>query len=206
MIKRRLKTNVKITILAMCTLTIVFSSLSIMKGLKASNEELVIPVVEETQDYTESVVEVVSIIKPYTDQNTSIDKTYYNKDDESTKQENSLIYYENTYLPNNGIIYKNQNEFDVISVLDGTIVDIKEDELLNTIVYISHNNNLTTIYYGLKDVNLKTNDKISQGDIIGKSTKNKFSNEENSLMFEVNYKGVNINPEDFYNMNIDELN
>ena len=58
----------------------------------------------------------------------------------------------------------------------------------------------------LKDVNLKANDTIKQGDVLGKSTTNKFSSKKNSILFEVNYNGQVLNPENFYQMDINELN
>ena len=45
-----------------------------------------------------------------------------------------------------------------------------------------------------------------QGDVLGKSSTNKFCAEKNPILFEVNYNGQVLNPENFYNMNIDELN
>ena len=135
-----------------------------------------------------------------------ISKYFYSKDDTTEKQENSLIYYENTYLQNSGVVYSSEEEFDVVSVYDGTILDIKQDDILSTIVYVSHNSSLTTIYYGLKDVNVKVNDTITQGTVLGKSNTNKFSQSNNSMLFEVNFDGKVINPESFYQMDINELN
>ncbi len=211
MTKRKLKGYVKPAIFFI-SMSILFLSLMLMtKNMKPKEGpegedsyvinsiiDVVTPVVETTEE--------VKIIKPYTSDKVAINKTFYTKDDTEEQQQNSLIYYENTYLQNSGEIYASDEEFDVISVLDGTIVDIKQDELLNTIVYVSHNSNLTTIYYGLKDVNLKVNDTIKQNDIIGKSNQNKFCNKPYSMLFEVNYNGKVIDPENFYTMDIKELN
>ena len=211
MTKRKLKGYVKPAIFFVC-MSVIFVTLMVMtKNMKPATTEI-----EEDSYVINSIIDVVTpvvetteetkIMRPYTSDKVSIDKTFYTKDDTEEQQQNSLIYYENTYLQNSGEIYASEEEFDVVSVLDGTVVDVKQDELLNTIVYVSHNSNLTTIYYGLKDVNLKVNDTIKQNDIIGKSNANKFCTKPFSMLFEVNYNGNVINPENFYTMDLKELN
>lgn len=187
---------------------IVISLMVLTKNMQVSNGEDQTYVMNAIIDPVSPVVGATSteIIKPFTSDKVSINKSFYNKDASEEEQQNALIYYEDTYLQNSGIIYASAEEFDVVSVLDGTVIDVKEDEILNTVVYISHGNNITTIYYGLKDVTVKANDQIMQGQTIGKSNSNKFCNENNSLLFEVNNNGTVMNPEEFYTMNFDELN
>ncbi len=211
MTKRRLKGYVK-PVLLFTVLSIVFVSFMLVtKNLKPKETQ------EESDAYViNSIIDVVTpvvstpeeakIIKPYTSDKVAIDKSFYAKDDTEEHQQNSLIYYENTYLQNSGIVYSSEEEFETVAVLDGTVIDVKQDELLNTIVYVSHNSNLTTIYYGLKDVNIKVNDSIKQNNVIGRSRDNKFSTKANSILFEVNYNGQVLNPENFYEMNLNDLN
>lgn len=211
MTKRKLRPYIKPAIIIICLTTIFLSSISIVKNLKPTNEVeedyVVSPIINEvTPVIGEPEEKKVTIIKPFNKESVKLNKSFYDKDSSEEEQKNSLIYYENTYLPNSGSLYTNNEEFDCIAVLDGTVIDIKQDEILGTVVYISHNNNLTTMYYGLKDVNLKVNDNIKQNDVIGKSNTNKFSKEPNSILFEVNYNGNSLNPEKFYTMNIEELN
>lgn len=206
MTKRKLKGYVLPTLYVICISIIIISMTLITKNLQTTNDynnDYVTNIITET---VTPVVDTINIIKPYTNEAVSINKYFYDKDATTTEQENSLIYYENTYLQNSGVIYSNSEDFEAVAVLDGNIIDIKQDEILNTVVYVSHNNNLTAIYYGLKDVSLKVNDIVNQGDIIGISTNNKFSTEQSSILFEVNYNGQVINPETFYTMDISELN
>lgn len=84
------------------------------------------------------------IIKPYTNENVSVVKNYYDYETEET-QENSIIYYENTYMQSNGIAYGGVDNFDVVAILDGTVSAVKEDELLGTIVEIKHNDNMYSL-------------------------------------------------------------
>ena len=153
-----------------------------------------------------NVTETPKLTRPYTSDKVRISKNFYEKDASSEEQEKSLIYYENTYLQNSGVVYSSDEEFDVVSVFDGTVIDVLQDDILSTIVYVSHNSSLTTIYYGLKDVQVKKEDTITQNTVLGKSNKNKFSPDANSMLFEVNYDGKVLNPETFYTMDINELN
>lgn len=145
----------------------------------------------------------ITIIKPYKTDEIAISKTFYSKDDEEAKQQKSLIKYENIYMPNTGILYNSEQEFEVVAVLDGKVKNVKEDELLGYIVEIEHDKNIVTIYQSLKDVKVKANDTIKQGDTIALSGPNKLDGEkENSLHFEVYKDGNLMNPEEFYSMNL----
>jgi murein DD-endopeptidase MepM/ murein hydrolase activator NlpD len=205
MTKRKLKGYVKPTIFMVSITTIIISLLVINTNMETSNtgSYYVMNAIIDNVVPT-NATNTREIIRPYTTDSVTEEIGYYEKDGTETDQQNSLIYYENTYIQNSGIVYSSSEEFDVVAPLDGTVIDIKEDEILNTVVYIAHENNITTIYYGLKDVNLKINDQISQNSIIGKSTSNKFSNNNYSLLFEVNDNGQVINPNNFYSMNFNE--
>ena len=151
-------------------------------------------------------IENQEIIKPVTDEAITISKKFYNKDSDEATQENALIYYENTYMQNTGIMYSNANEFDVVATLDGTTSDVKEDEILGNVVEIKHSNDLLTVYQSLSTVNVKKGDEVKQGDVIGKSGTNKIDTKNQSLLFEVYNKGNLLDPEKFFEMNIEELN
>lgn len=146
------------------------------------------------------------IIMPYQDENVKVIKNFYEKDSDNITQESSLIYYQNTYMPNTGILYGNDNVFDVIAVLDGTVESVTTDEVLGNIITIRHTNNLTTTYESLNNIDVIVGQSVNKGDIIGKSGINKIESSSNSmLLFEVNYNGTNINPSKIYDKNINEL-
>ena len=146
------------------------------------------------------------IVKPFTSTAVSISKSYYDMQDDEKTQQNSLVYYENTYLQNSGVLYSSKEAFDILSVYDGTVANISEDEILGNVVEITHNPNLKTIYYSLGEILVKKDDVINSGTIIGKSGSNLLDEEQdNCLLFEVYYNGNTIDPEDFYNMNINDL-
>ena len=96
-----------------------------------------------------------SFSKPYVSEKVNIKSGFYSKDYEDETQEKALIFYQNTYMPSSGTMYASSENFDVVAVYDGKIKSIKTDEILGNVVEISHSDNLTTIYYSLKDVFLK---------------------------------------------------
>lgn len=159
-------------------------------------------------DYTVSVVEIknTEIIKPYNDQSITINKEFYSKDKDEESQKKSLIYYQNTYMQNSGILYSGNAIFDVVAVLDGKVANIKQDELLGTIVEIEHTPSLVTSYQCLSEAKVTLGSEIKQGDIIGTSGTTKLVSNANNLLFEVHLNGKNINPEEFYAMKIEDLN
>ena len=143
---------------------------------------------------------------PYLKENVVIAKNYYDKNASEEDQIKSLIYYKNTYMQNTGILYNSEEEFDVVSVLDGTVTSITEDEILGKVVEIAHSTELITIYHCLAEVNVNVGDNVKQNDVIGKSGKvNIDEGYDNALLFEVNYKGSIINPTEFYNMQVSDL-
>ena len=155
-----------------------------------------VPVIEYVND---------EIFKPYENETVKVLKGYYDRSDDPKVQEKALIYYQNTYMPNTGVLYSSNESFDVISVLDGKVEDVKTDNLIGNIVTIKHSNNLFTSYQSLNEVMVSVVMK-SNKDLIGTSGPNQITpDSENMLLFEVIYNGVNINPESFYQMNIKDL-
>lgn len=179
-----------------------------LQGMIYSNESLsyvyrgliddAVPVISTTKNK--------KIIMPYQDKTVKIIKNFYDKDSDNITQENSLILYENTYMPNTGIMYGSDNVFDVLAVLDGTIESVTTDDILGNIITIRHTNNLTTTYESLNNVDVIVGQAVNQGDIIGKSGTNKVDASASSMMlFEVNFNGNNINPSKIYDKEINEL-
>ena len=148
-----------------------------------------------------------SIIKPFDKESVTVDIDYYDKDSNEETQQKSLILYENTYMPNTGILYTNNEQFDVLSTLDGKVTKIDKDELLGNVIEITHKSNLITTYYSIDNINVTMDQEIKQGDIIATSGKNNISStSDNMMLFEVSLNGNNINPNDYYEMKLEDLN
>ncbi|MGM9881303.1 MAG: peptidoglycan DD-metalloendopeptidase family protein [Bacilli bacterium] len=164
---------------------------------------------EITED-NNSEIPVVStsakITRPYLDSSVTISKTFYDYEADASEQEKSIIFYEDTYIQNSGVDYTSQNVFDIISVLDGTVISVEENDILGTTVEIRHSNDLISVYQSLSDVIVKKDDAVIQGQIIAKSGLSNINKDlGNHLHFELYYKGKIVNPEEFYNRFVDEL-
>ncbi len=190
-------------------LMLVFGAVSLVSTLLKSNPGYLysigilnnntVPVVD-----VEGKVPMV-VIKPYVGDTVEIANTFYDIKDEAEEQEKSLIYYQNTYMKNTGILYTSKDTFDVVMVLDGEIVNVKDDDILGKVVEVQYNTDLRAIYYSLDEVLVKVGDKLLQGEIIGKGGSNSISNAKYNLLFEVYYKGALIDPEEFYKMDVGTL-
>lgn len=188
-------------------LTVYFlnNSLNFKAPVEEKNDHTVME--EKTEKEIPTVNPIIdTAIKPFNKDTVSISKSFYKKEDPAENQQKSLIYYENTYMQNTGVLYHSDEKFEVLATVDGTVKDVKDDEILGTVVTIEHNSKVTTIYYSLSDVKVKIGDLVKQNDIIGTSGANKLENEkDNCLLFEVYMDGNLIDPESFYEMTLENL-
>lgn len=214
--KGKLKSLVVPSMYALSLLLFVFSlyfaqkmlSDTLLKEKEIINEETeyVDNEIIENNDYLPVVGTEETIIKPFTSNDVVISKNYYDYNDEADSQQNSIIYYENTYMQNSGIDYSSDNPFDVVSILEGTVIDVKNDSVMGTIVEIRHTNELISVYQSLGEVTVKVDDKVVQGQIIGKSGKSNLNvDKENNLHFELYYMGEIVNPLDYYDKSLTDL-
>lgn len=146
------------------------------------------------------------IARPYTDNTVKIATNYYNKQDDEETQKKSLILFENTYLPSTGIDYQSDYDFDVVSILDGIVVTVKEDQTLGRIVEIKHKNNIISTYQSLSEVLVKEGDEVKQGTIIGKSGTSNIQKDMGShLHFELTIDSQTVDPEEYYDKELGNL-
>lgn len=142
------------------------------------------------------------LIKPYQTGDIRIVKEFY---DEETK-ERGIIYFNDTYMQNSGVLYSSDNEFNVVSILDGEVIDVKKDDIMGYTVEIKHTDNLISSYEGMQNSYVKKGDQIKQSTIIGKSGTIKLNEEiNNSLLFELIKDGKYINPEKYYDKKVKEV-
>lgn len=139
------------------------------------------------------------IIKPYTAGNVEIGKSYYDYKSEETNQENSIIYYENTYIQNTGVDYTSKEVFDVNAIADGTVIAVTKDDIVGNTVKIEHNNDMISVYQSINEVSVKEKDQVTKGQVIGKSGTNSIgSNLGNHLHFELYKNNILVNPEEVF--------
>lgn len=190
-------------------LIVIFGAVSLVSSLLQVNPNYLYSV-NVLKDVSTPVVEEVEeskqIVRPYTSSDVEIATYFYDVDGTPEEQQKSLIYFENTYMKNTGVLYQASEVFDCVAVLEGIVLNIKEDDILGNVVEIEHNPNLRTIYYSLGEVNVKVGEVLAQGDIIGTSGENNLTDQASNLLFEVYYNGTLLNPEEFYSMDITTLN
>ena len=153
-----------------------------------------------TDTIVEEVVPVIDttkrIIRPYRDLSVKVLKNFYDYQSDETLQKNSIIVHENNYIQNSGIDYGTDTEFEVISILEGTVINVKEDDSLKGTVEIKHDNGYVSVYQSLKDIKVKKDQVINQGQVLGTATTNQLDKElGNHLHFELIISGQNVNPE-----------
>lgn len=146
------------------------------------------------------------IIKPYTSDKVEISKKFYDSSASDSEKQSALIYYNDTYIQNSGILYKSSEEFEVKTILDGSVSNIKKDDILGNIVEVKHSNNIISTYQGLSTVNVKKGQLLKQGEVIGKSGKlNLGENLENALLFELINDGKYVNPLNYFDKKVNEI-
>lgn len=161
---------------------------------------------EEIVNDVPVVNEEVRIMRPYINEGVKVVKDYYDYKADSVSQENSIVYYGNTYMQNSGVDYGMNGEFEVVSIMDGDVVEVIDDEIMGKTVKIKHSNDLISVYQSMGSVDVKKDDKVTQGMVIGKSGEANVSPElGNHLHFELYYQGSVVNPLDYYDKLIGEL-
>lgn len=147
------------------------------------------------------------ILKPYTNESVSIGKNYYDYKGQEEDQKNAIIYHENTYLQNTGIDYVNNDVFDVVSILDGEVIEVAEKELLGKSVTIRHNNEIISVYQSLSETTVNKGDKVAAGQVIGKSGTCELNKDlGNHLHFELTVNGSLQDPKNYIGKKLNEIN
>ena len=199
--KRKLKGFVLPTLYMLITVciftSIVFLGSSI--NLKNKNYDYGIDSLKENVEsvIVEDKVTTSNISSPVDENKATIEIHFYNREDEDREQQKSLIYYENTYLPNTGLIYTASESFEVKTVFEGKVTDILDDEFFGKYIVVEHTNNLRTYYYGLEEILVKVGDELQSNTVLGTSKVNTIINNKNSFLLEVYYNNELIDPEDF---------
>ena len=190
-------------------LMLVFGAVSLVTSMMKSNPDYLYSIGiinHETQTVVGEPNDVPIVARPYNSEKVSVDKYFYDVNATEDKQVNALIYFQNTYMKNTGILYKSDESFDVLAVLSGKVINVREDEILGNVVEVEHNTNLRTIYYSLGEVKVKLGDMLIGGQTIGVSGTNNISESKNSLLFEAYYNGALVNPESIYDVDATTLN
>ena len=195
--QRKLKAFVIPSLLTILGVGVLVAIISMIKPVNELKEKNMINYVSNTI-LSEDIAVIntkTKVIYPFTDTSVTVGKSYYDYQGTKESQEKSIICHDNTYIQNSGIDFVYDNQFEVIAVLDGTVTNVKEDELLGKIVEVSHNNEYVSIYQSLSDIKVKKGDNVSQGQVLGVSGTNTLDKKlGNHLHFEFYAGGQIVNP------------
>ena len=212
MIKRKLKNLTIPAIYALALLVFTTSMYLVQKVVNkqtfedsSDNIEYVDKEIVNDNIYIPVFVQNNIISKPYLNAEVTLSKSFYDSNAEAESQENSIIFYENTYMQNSGVDYKYTENFEVISILDGTVIEVTNNEILGTTIKIRHEKDLISTYQSLSQVNVKVDDTVVRGQVIGTSGTCSLYNTDSNLHFELIYQGKIVNPEEYYDKSTDEL-
>ncbi len=210
--KRKLKGFVLPTIYFIITVSIFVGVMLLGQNFifEPSDYDYGVETLKEDDKPSESVINEEEninsdIISPVTN-NANLSIHFYDKDDSTEVQQNSLIYYANTYIPNTGTLYTSDTDFEVKNVFQGKVIEILDDEFFGQCIVIEHNNNLRTYYYGLKDIEVAVGDELSTGAILGMANNNTILNNQKTFLIEVYYNNELLNPEKFIGTKITNYN
>ena len=207
MTERRLKRSVIYAVYALGVISLIGTIYLIEGAMSSSNfvsDDEFEYVSKTIFDTTVPVVgEVKELTRPYKDSDITILRTYYDYKADATSQEQSLIYYEGTYLQSSGVSYGKNDIFEVVSIKDGTVIEVTEDELLGNIVQIKHNDDTVSIYQSLSEVVVEKDEIVTRGQTIAKSgTSNVEKDLGNHVHFELIVSGNTVNPEEYFSQNL----
>lgn len=208
--KRRLKPFVKVSILGVflivCLLSVVFLTDNNTNTVSVTNDDFTYVNDYIFDSYYPVVKEEEKIVRPYTADEITIYKNFYDKDATEEEQQNSIIYHEGIYMQNSGVDYQSNEMFDVVASLSGTVTNVTEDTLLGNTVEIRNSNEIIVMYQSLGEVLVKKGDTVTQGQVIAKSgTCSLNSDVKQGLHFEMYKNGSVINPEKYYDKSIKDL-
>ena len=174
---------------------------------KSFEDETVVKVDENKTQETKKEENKVETLKSPVKDGIGIVRYYYDKDDDESKQEQSLILFEDVYRPNQGIDYANKNEvFDVMAAISGTVTKKTNDPVLGWVVTITNSDNISTTYESLSKVSVELNQEVKQRDIIGKSGENVYEKKKkNHLHFILQKDDQLYNPEKFIGQTLDMI-
>lgn len=205
-LEKRLKRKVIISLYFVCTIMFCFGLMYIYKNLESKEEDF--SYVSNVVNKEYPVTKVIDLVftRPYNDTGVKVLSNYYDVNADSDTQQKSIIYFNNTYMPNTGVIYGGEDKFDVYSIYDGEVIGIKHSDLLGDVVTIKHSNNVISVYQLLEDVFVNRGSIVKQGDRIGSSGKSNIIDDNNyKLLLEVSIDGELVDGEKIYNKKLTDF-
>lgn len=135
-------------------------------------------------------------------------RKFYQYEDETENQEMSVIQFGSKYFLSRGISIKdkNDNTFDVLSTMSGTVKEVSESSVYGITVVVSHGDDIESEYISLSTANVKAGDEVTQGQKLGSSGSNEYDAQAlNHLHFRISKNGKYYNPLDILGHKKEEI-
>jgi len=158
------------------------------------------------KQFNEPAIEVnksmENFVMPVKDADSAVIKrNFYDVNAKSEEQEAALVFYNNRYHENTGIDIgaKDDESFDVVASLSGTVTNVSEDVLLGNVIEIEHEEGIVTQYQSIKDIAVQVGEQVKQGQVIAKAGQSLFDEEAGvHVHFEIRKDDVPLNPQEFF--------
>lgn len=195
------KTKTKVYVIAMLSVAIaVCSGLALFLHTK---QETTLPVMKEEESVVIALPDSEkTFISPFV-VDANIVKQYFDGSDHEIAD---FTYYEGVYRPNQGIDYAyNDEEFDVVCMMDGEVIESKEDALFGNSLTIQ-SGEVKIVYQSLDALYFKVGDKVVQNDVLGKASLNVYNPElKNHLHVVVSVQNTLVNPQNIIGKSVEEI-
>ncbi|MEH7074325.1 M23 family metallopeptidase [Neobacillus drentensis] len=133
---------------------------------------------------------------------------FYDFNGKTEDQEAALVFYNNTYQPNTGIdvTMKDDESFDVVASLSGTVTRVEEDAVLGNVIEVEHDKGIVTQYQSVKDIKVAVGQEVKQGQVLAKAGQSLFNEKAGThVHFEIRKDGIAVNPSDYFNKSLSTL-
>lgn len=159
----------------------------------------VVPDTPKDEDKPTTTVTVETVLLPFDQKmDFTVVRKFYERSGTKEEQEKSLIKYGSSYRTSVGTSYsKTDNQpFEVLAALSGTVTEVKENPLYGNYVVIEHKDGIKTCYYGLSEVTVTAGATINQGDKLGISGNTEIDQDAgNHIYFQILKNNKHLNPE-----------
>lgn len=111
-------------------------------------------------------------------------------------REKALMVFNQTFTTSSGVsIAMNGEEFEVVAALSGKVIEVKLDKFTGNKITLEHPDGKQTHYSSVKDILVKKDDQVTQGQSIATATDNEWNQAVGVHMhFEVLDNGAYVNP------------
>lgn len=191
-------------------LILVFSVFFISLNLLEPKEKTIEPPTQNNDDDDDDDDDDVvyeTVIMPHKGTEFEIVRKFWSYDSPSEDQLISIIVFGSKYYMSKGVSYAiNDQEFEVVACLSGTVSKVTDSPVYGKCVTIDHGDGIVTEYMSLGSITVNEGEEVEQGAVIGTSGTNEYdSSAGNHVHFQFKYNNIEINPELVFGKKVDEL-